>query len=683
MRKVKAWFALALALCIICASGCGGKPAAAAGKIIASYLDNLVSAWYYVPSTIPDEFRCRHGLSAIIRLQAEGDRGSADKITKASVKFVSGDEALKDAISVEMMSGQGARLRINADAMTRPGQAVFRFTFKSAKYSFDEERTLTVYNGADHPLLEEKEAEPKLTVQPGQTVTSEELFDAALICHQDEIAEATREERGNAGHEAEARIHCEGDLLNGLQENQRDWTVTPEDYGEYTCTARYDFGNVSASRRVTLVAGGYRISGPTTAGPGEQTSYEMKGITEGKSFTWSAEGKGASIDPKNGTLTVDAATPFGTKLTVTATPDTGEAVSLNVTVYKGVLENLTFTEYMMECFGIPVPENDEWRYTVYEGMGITGVDDNTLAIAVVLVPEQDLKRKWIRNPEDAAAEFIDPRKITGEKLPDLESRDLTVDGYPVRVCTYAIHEKGRFSRYAGMLQYPRGNRLLIYTFQSNPAPGGTAENTPPVTLADMEYLAGFIRYDESRAELTMADAALTISEKNGQNVVSAGKTLTLSAAFASPEKINKKAKNNGVIWRVEGPAEVTVKNGVLSVGKKLAEPAEVTVTAESEVFGTTAEYRVTVLPAMKAIAAEPAEIILAAGAEQTVTVKPEPENVPPLGLSWTVDKKGIVEIADNGDGTAIVRALAAGKATVTVTEPGGKKVKIKVTVTAE
>ncbi len=417
MSKVKTWLALALALCIACASGFGERPAAAAGKIIATGLDDCVSAWYYVPSTIPEEFRCTHGLSASIRLQPEGDYGSREKITKASVKFISGDEALKDAVSVEMVSGQGAHLRINTDAMTRSGQAAFRFTFKSAKYSFDEERTLTVYNWSDRPLLEEKEGEPKLTAQPGQTVTSEELLDAALICHQDEIAEATREERGNAGHEAKARIQCEGDLLNGLQENPRDWTVTPEDYGEYTCTARYDFGNVSVSRRVTLVAGGYRISGPVTAGPGEQTSYEVNGITEGKSFTWSAEGEGASIDPKSGTLTVEAATPFGTKLTVTATPDTGEAVSLDVTVYSGVMEKLTFKEYMLEGFGIPVPKNDEWRYTVYQGVGITGVDDNTLAIAVALA--QELKRKWIRNPEDAADEFIDPRKITGEKLPDM------------------------------------------------------------------------------------------------------------------------------------------------------------------------------------------------------------------------------------------------------------------------
>ncbi len=681
MSKVKTWLAVALALCIVCASGFGAKPAAAAGKTIATSLDDLVSAWYYVPSTIPEEFRCTRGMSAIIRLYAEGDRGSRDNITKASIKFISGDETLKDAVTVEMMSGQGAHLRINADAMTRPGQAVFRFTFKSAKYSFDEERTLTVYNWADHPLLEEKEAEPKLTVQPGQTVTSEELFDAALICHQDEIAAATREERGNAGHEAEARIHCEGDLLNGRQENQRDWTVTPEDYGEYTCTARYDFGNVSATRRVRLVAGGYRISGPTTAGPGEQTSYELKGITEGESFTWSAEGEGASIDPKSGTLTVDAAAPFGTKLTVTATPDTGEAVSLDVTVYSGVMEKLAFKEDMLEGFVIPVAKNDEWRYTVYQGVGITGVDDNTLAIAVVVT--QDLKRKWIRNPEDAADEFMDPRKITGEKLPDIESRDLTVDGYPVRTYTYAIHDKGQFSRYVGMLQYPRGNSILIYTFQSNRSPGGTAENTPRVTLEDMEYLAGFIRYDESQAELTIADAALTISEKNGQHVVSAGKKLTLSTAFASPEKINRKAKNDGVVWRVEGPEEVTIKKGVLSVGKKLAEPAEVTVTAESEVFGTTAEYRVTVLPAVKAITAEPAEIILAAGAEQTVTVKPDPENVPPLGLTWAADKKGIVEITDHGDGTATIQGLAAGKTTVTMTEPGGKKVNIKLTVEAE
>ena len=61
MSKVKTWLALALALCIACASGFGERPAAAAGKIIATSLDDLVSAWYYVPSTIPEEFRCTRG----------------------------------------------------------------------------------------------------------------------------------------------------------------------------------------------------------------------------------------------------------------------------------------------------------------------------------------------------------------------------------------------------------------------------------------------------------------------------------------------------------------------------------------------------------------------------------------------------------------------------------------------
>ena len=58
----------------------------------------------------------------------------------------------------------------------------------------------------------------------------------------------------------------------------------------------------------------------------------------------------------------------------------------------------------------------------------------------------------------------------------------------------------------------------------------------------------------------------------------------------------------------------------------------------------------------------------------------EPNTVPPIGLSWSVNKKDLLEITDNGNGTATLRPMLPGKGTLTVTEPGGKTASVKITV---
>ena len=109
MKKLKTVLTLMLAVVLLCGTGAGGNRAAAGKKIIATYLDEYFSAWYYVPETVPKGLGSNSNMSFIVRLQEEGQR-SNDDITKASIKFVSGDEFLRDAVRFEMMKGQGLLL---------------------------------------------------------------------------------------------------------------------------------------------------------------------------------------------------------------------------------------------------------------------------------------------------------------------------------------------------------------------------------------------------------------------------------------------------------------------------------------------------------------------------------------------------------------------------------------------
>ena len=101
-------------------------------------------------------------------------------------------------------------------------------------------------------------------------------------------------------------------------------------------------------------------------------------------------------------------------------------------------------------------------------------------------------------------------------------------------------------------------------------------------------------------------------------------------------------------------------------------------------FGSTDTLEFTIIPLATKVTAEPAKLTLYAGSDQPATVNAEalPENIPPAALSWSSGKKDIIELTDNGDGTAAVKALKAGQDTLTVAEPGGKKAAIKVSVVA-
>ena len=88
------------------------------------------------------------------------------------------------------------------------------------------------------------------------------------------------------------------------------------------------------------------------------------------------------------------------------------------------------------------------------------------------------------------------------------------------------------------------------------------------------------------------------------------------------------------------------------------------------------------IPAVTALAVDPAEINLYEGCDKAETVRATvaPDTIPLNLLSWTLAKEGFAEMTAAEDGAVSLKALKAGKTTVTVTEPGGKKAAVKVNV---
>ena len=244
----------------------------------------------------------------------------------------------------------------------------------------------------------------------------------------------------------------------------------------------------------------------------------------------------------------------------------------------------------------------------------------------------------------------------------------------------------------GLLYYARNNRVLIAQLSSFPASETMTEDLPMVTAADMKTIADQTGYDPAKASVTADDVTISISAKGEGNgaVLPGGKTLSLKASFANPDRVNGKARNNTILWAVtdtatgEAPEDVTVDGkGNVSAKKTLADIRKVEITAFSPLFGTSAVYPITAIPSVSKIRTDPETLFFYIGTdtEQTVKAVLEPEKAPTTGLAWKAKQEGVVEITDNKDGTATLKPLAAGKTSVVVTEPGGKNAKCKVRVT--
>ena len=252
-----------------------------------------------------------------------------------------------------------------------------------------------------------------------------------------------------------------------------------------------------------------------------------------------------------------------------------------------------------------------------------------------------------------------------------------VDGHPAAL---VILPAERGMNMACGIYYPRNDRILV-------AKISVRDPSLSVGFSDLAFLASHFGYDESEAPMTAADAVVILTAEGGAASVSAGGKLKFTASFANPDAVNAKLKNNGITWRVteadtgKTPSYAKISKGTLSVSKSLDRVAELDVTAVSAYYGTSGTCRVTAWPALKGLAADPAELVFYTGSfhPAALSVTADPAVLTLDGCAFSVSKAGIVELTDNGDGTATVSPVAPGKTDI-VARAGGKTLKIKVLV---
>lgn len=697
------------------------------------------SRLYYAPSTLPGSLYTGNPMDPVW-LCAAGERNNAVKPAFGSLEFVSGDESLRDAVFFSLPDeGEDGNVYLEAalDRSVEPGAAVYRLKLGADGLYYESEVTFRVLSWEEYPLFEFRNRDGSGVAAKGEgdvlvdsfgnvsencrssrsnthLYTPDQIAGLVVRDHWAELANQllTEDQRrdiseytGRTGEGVySAWCHDETGDPSYPQENLWlgwVWETNREafqfrDYGEYRLTLVTNLSNVQFRENCVIRVLPYRISGPASLVPGDSGTFTAvdEKPEEGRTFTLSAEGEGFTFDAETGTLTAAEDTPEGAEYTITAVPsDGGRAVTLTGRTTTGIITGEEFAPMaLMEGFSVPVPEIGEKyadRDDVYDDArqyAFYTRDDTTPFYIWVDYTVYEPLEVFAEDAETASKQYY-----TYDKYEDFQGEEILLDGHPALAQVVKVEDNtGAYSM--GIIQYVRNNRFLRARVYSLPQNGTPWEDLPRVTLADLRKIAEGIVYDPAQASFTVADGEISLTAKEGTDVLTAGKKLTLLAAFANPDKVNKKAKNDTVTWSVTDPAAgaapegVTVDaRGVVTAGKQIDQVLKVEVKAESTVFHTSAVFPVTVIPAVKKLAVEPAEIFFYTGTEASETVKAvlDPDTVPPLGITWTAAKEGIVEITpDAENGTAVIRPLAAGKAQIAVKEPGGKNAKFTVNVVA-
>lgn len=685
----------------------------------------LLGPWYYDPSTLPEGFTAYNDWD-FIRLTRKGkdDQATPDRY---SVELITGNPALKDALAFEEQPGsQGEKyvvLLVRSEKITEPGEAVFHLRFGAGNLYYETDYTLRVLSWEEYPLYTLNTGSLRVVVQQAEgTVpddyyvlssnfsltgyyTRDQLQAMLFTDHTDEILHSVipaEELPVSKSRNDRLQIYTIGrdseHVYEGLvADREIDLYVDGKEIiaflspGSYGIELRNPWVGIIAYATCDVLS--WRFSGPTSLTPGGEGIYEVRDsdASSGRTFTLTLTGEGAELDPDNGVLTVSPEAEEGTKLVITAEPsDGGTPLSVTCTVTTGLIAGKTLQdEYLLEGFTVPVLTEE------------SGFDLNRVASYAMISRYQDEStgnRITLKYQIVSSSEFMEDTAVanglydTGRNIlmdhENYQEETVDIDGHPALLARADFRSsEGDYSN--GYLFYVRNNMMLRIVMGSDIAGGASLEQVPGVSISDMRYLAERIKYDPSQASITVADGEISISTKNSDTVLTAGKRLAFTAAFANPDKVNQKAGNNDIIWSVveaesgETPEGLKMDaQGNLSADKSLTEVRKVKVTASSPIFHTQGEYDLTVMPVVKGVTVDPGELKFFDGEsrEEIVRAMLSPETVPAIGLVWQAKPAGIVELETNEDGTVSVKPLKAGKATLTVKESGGKSAKLTVNV---
>ena len=163
----------------------------------------------------------------------------------------------------------------------------------------------------------------------------------------------------------------------------------------------------------------------------------------------------------------------------------------------------------------------------------------------------------------------------------------------------------------------------------------------------------------------------------------------MTVTFSNSDYMNARNKYDKILWSVvdaetgETTEKAKMANNILSVSPSLAEETELKVIAQSVAFPELKrEYQITAVPRVNKLTVNPSKLQLWAGTGESaeITYETDPKNLPPERVTVASENEEIVMVKPLGKGKAEIHAVGAGKTTVRVSETGGERVYVPVTV---
>ena len=693
---MKKWIAFLL-VSVLVVSSLSGALAAGKKKIKATVagLDADFFSWVYATDTIPESVET---VNASSQVYLRNTTESTEYLFDCTVSFVSGDAALKDAFIVRKGKNK-VEIAVDNNVIRQPGEAVFRFTCESATLKADVEKTLRVIPYSGNEPVRTLNSSMDYFLHIGEQIKRSRILSDAFMISYPSVADRLKAENANGTFQEPERGM--EPTLSGigsrafrdgydsvLDSSGKQSGFTAKKYGSSQLTAGFTFANVNCKVPVTLYVLSYHIDGPDIVRPGKTAEYRIEDNepSDGRSFAWRLEGEGAKLIGETGTVTVSAGDEYSV-LKLIATPSNGDPeITRKISISDGVLGAYETMGAIVNGFTVRRITEEGFTHgeTPEGGFASFRTDKQTkneLFEGIEFSTLKDFKEKR----EDAIA-YYNSTSVQGVTV--LEEADLEIEDHPARYTIYSTTTAEGRRDSIGILRYVRHNKLLTITLRSSASP--KKSNDPPaVTRSDMLKLASDVSFNESALDIKQSDGVPRISTKKDVHFINAGKKLNLAAAFDRAD-ITKNKELNTVTWSVvnaetgaEQEGVKITKNGQLATDINIRSVLKLKVIATSDIFHSQGEYDVTVVPVVRGVILDTKEVYLYTGSDMEVTVKAtmkSANSVPPVGLTWTMNKKGIAEMDIIEDGTAVFRPIKAGKIQVTVKELGGKNAIMKINV---
>ncbi len=645
-------------------------------------LDAFFEKTYLAYNTIPEENRVSGNYSIYpsdIPLRMKGT------ISKCTFTYVSGDEALLDAINFSSYA------RLDLTKLTDPGEVTFRLRAialnTEGRTSYHEKEYTLRVAACQEPVMEFLSETPEISVSNYGDDSMESIFNSI----------AKRTEAGTGMALTGMRI--DGDYYTTNMLN----SFIP---GDHTVRLGFCFSTACYETDAVIHVIPYMLRGPEQVYPGQQVQYTVVRLTDYSGngervdgFTLRVEGNAEGPDD-NGSLVISPDASVGETLRIIAESTEGNTTLVKAcTVQENPLKGMKVHQIALGNFTVPLPDGIDFRESEpEERYQVTHVysSGNTVDFAY----ELDERMSAEQETEDLQINMI----LDSAKFEPDEEYSFTVNDWPAMVFLRRYNSSefyyfdGRFTpaeekqeenqipdRWVAQIRMVQDNKLLTLTIHWRMSFDALLW-APPVTVEDLVEFAKQITYNGEPMVFGECGPVPSIRAEGSRVTLVSGEKLQFEADEASLAltgeygEIEWKVKPVSASSRVRNvtiskTGEVITKGNSLDMGT-----ADVFVIASYKNLPDVSIYRLTIFPALKKITPSINGFVYMGQEDVVVSIVPEPEEAICGKVEWSVDHPEVVEWYVDENNLLHLKPLQVGKFTIKAVEESNKKANVKVTV---